>query len=148
MRSARCRGSGVETKSANAVRNPPASVSANPHSVERYMPRTTHRDRFSDKEPSPRGLASYDVNAGAAVSFSRGANYFRGRRREPEPGTTSGAREETPRSVSRRTPHLAEQACGRDYDPYSERGHANAEVCPLQPLRSTAKGMSHLSLQI
>src|SRR5258706_9041950 len=56
------------------------------------MPRTTHRDRFSDKEPSPRGLASYEVNAGAAVSFSPGANYFRGRRREPEPGTTSGAR--------------------------------------------------------
>src|SRR5947209_17228730 len=95
------------------------------------MPRTAHRDRFSDKEPSPRGLASYEVNAGAAVSFSPGANYFRGRRREPEPGTTSGARrcfacegrplapqgtlatseklsqqakirEETPRSVSRR----------------------------------------------
>src|SRR5260221_13039237 len=56
------------------------------------MPRTAHRDRFSDKEPSPRGLASYEVNAGAAVSFSPGANYFRGRRREPEPGTTSGAR--------------------------------------------------------
>src|SRR5258708_22276866 len=75
--------------------------------------------------PAPRGLASYEVNAGAAVSFSPGANYFRGRRREPEPGTTSGARrcfacegrplapygtlatsenmrEETPRSVSRR----------------------------------------------
>jgi hypothetical protein len=48
------------------------------------MPRTTHRDRFSDKEPSPRGLASYEVNAGVAVSFSPGANYFRGRRREPE----------------------------------------------------------------
>src|SRR5260221_11702278 len=61
------------------------------YAVERYMPRTTHRDRFSDKEPSPRGLASYEVNAGAAVSFSPGANYFRGRRREPEPGTTSGA---------------------------------------------------------
>jgi hypothetical protein len=28
------------------------------HSVERYTPQTTHRDRFSDKEPSPRGLAS------------------------------------------------------------------------------------------
>src|SRR5258708_38088888 len=62
------------------------------YAVERYMPRTTHRDRFSDKEPSPRGLASYEVNAGAAVSFSPGANYFRGRRREPEPGTTRGAR--------------------------------------------------------
>ena len=92
------------------------------------MPRTTHRDRFSDKEPSPRGLASYEVNAGAAVSFSPGANYFR-RRREPEPGTTSGARrcfvcegrplapygtlatseirEETPRSVSRRAGGIA-----------------------------------------
>jgi hypothetical protein len=50
------------------------------------MPRTTHRDRFSDKEPSPRGLASCEVNAGAAVSFSPGANYFRGRRHEPDPG--------------------------------------------------------------
>jgi hypothetical protein len=32
------------------------------HSVERYTPQTTHRDRFSDKEPSPRGLASYEVS--------------------------------------------------------------------------------------
>jgi hypothetical protein len=62
------------------------------------MPRTTHRDRFSDKEPSPRGLASYEVNAGAAVSFNPGANYFRGRRREPNPerpvapGVVSSAR--------------------------------------------------------
>src|SRR5258708_35357382 len=59
-------------------------------------------------------------------------------------------REETPRSVSRRaggilpTPHLAEQACGRDYDPYSERGHArtqqnfiekSAHYSPCSPLR-------------
>src|SRR5258708_11659027 len=59
-------------------------------------------------------------------------------------------REETPRSVSRRaggilpTPHLAEQACGRDYDPYSERGHArtqqnfiekSADYSPCSPLR-------------
>src|SRR2546425_5604219 len=58
-------------------------------------------------------------------------------------------REETPRSVSRRaggvlpTPH-AEQACGRDYDPYSERGHArtqqnfiekSAHYSPCSPLR-------------
>jgi hypothetical protein len=44
------------------------------------MPRTTHRDRFSDKEPSPRGLASYEVNPGAAVSFSPATNYFSLRR--------------------------------------------------------------------
>src|SRR5438132_10227366 len=29
-----------------------------PHSIEPYLGRTAHRDRFSDKEPSPRGLAS------------------------------------------------------------------------------------------
>jgi hypothetical protein len=34
------------------------------------------------------------LNAGAAVSFSPGANYFR-RRREPESGTTSGAKDGT-----------------------------------------------------
>jgi hypothetical protein len=117
------------------------------------MPRTTHRDRFSDKEPSPRGLASYEVNAGAAVSFSPGANYFR-RRREPEPGTTSGARrcfvcegrplapygtlatsenkrgdppvrQQAGRGYCPRP--LAEQAWGRDYDPYSERGHVRTQ---------------------
>ena len=40
------------------------------------MGRTVHRDRFSDEEPSPRGLASYLANAGAAVSFSPAPNYF------------------------------------------------------------------------
>src|SRR5258707_10935883 len=47
------------------------------------MPRTTHRDRFLRQGTFPRSRV---------LSFSPGANYFRGRRREPEPGTTSGAR--------------------------------------------------------
>ena len=61
-------------------------------SVERYMARTTHRDRFSNKEPSPRGLASYEVNAGAAVSFSPGANYFRDSVANWNPERPTGAR--------------------------------------------------------
>src|SRR5215471_10429144 len=70
MRSARCRGSGVETKSANAVRNPPTSVSGN---------------------------------------FIRSSGICPGRRSRP---------------VLRQ---LAEQACGRDSDPYSERGHVRTQ---------------------
>jgi hypothetical protein len=47
------------------------------HSVERYTARTTHRDRFSTRN-LPRAVSRpVRVNAGAAVSFSPGANYFR-----------------------------------------------------------------------
>jgi hypothetical protein len=42
---------------------------AGTRSIKRYLGRTVHRDRFSDKEPSPRGLASYPNNGPAAVWF-------------------------------------------------------------------------------
>src|SRR5260370_35643159 len=58
--------------------------------------------------------------------------------REETPGPSAGGPGVLP------TPHLAEQACGRDYDPYSERGHARtqqnfiekfAHYSPCSPLR-------------
>jgi hypothetical protein len=73
MSAVRRPGSGVETTSAKAVRNPPASVSGNP--IRSSGTWTAHRYRFSDKEPSPRGLASCVLNAGAAVSFSPAPNF-------------------------------------------------------------------------
>jgi hypothetical protein len=41
--------------------------------------------------------------------------------REETPGPSAGGPGVLP------TPHLAEQACGRDYDPYGERGHARTQ---------------------
>jgi hypothetical protein len=55
--------------SAKMARKPPARISGN-------LDRTVHRDRFSDKEPSPRGLRPDTINARAAVSFSPTAKLF------------------------------------------------------------------------
>jgi hypothetical protein len=47
--------------------------------IERYLGRTVHRDRFSDKEPSPRGFASYVPMREPAISFSSKRELFRPR---------------------------------------------------------------------
>jgi hypothetical protein len=68
------------------------------------MGRTVHRDRFSDKEPSPRGLVSYLVNAGAAVSFSPAPNYFSLRRYRSRGLTKSTSKDEAVQGVGAAPP--------------------------------------------
>jgi hypothetical protein len=68
------------------------------------MGRTVYRDRFSDKEPSPRGVVSYLVNAGAAVSFSPAPNYFSLRRYRSRGLTKSTSKDEAVQGVGAAPP--------------------------------------------
>ena len=62
--------------SAKMARKPPARISGNPIPSNGTFDRTVHRDSFSDKEPSPRGLRPDTINARAAVSFGPTAKLF------------------------------------------------------------------------